>query len=198
MLLHFYNSTSFTPNRLKNSLSYHRLASDRLRRVEHQLAESERNRKLAEDECFVIQRRRTGLDDEKLSSVAESKRCTSSSPSAFIRLIQLSKENVTEELATLSESDLTAMYTDLEVLCIRVREEKDKKIRSRAEALEKSNEEVSQISLCCICRESVRTILFLPCRHLCVCEKCAECPALQGKCPVCRGPIEDQLKVFCS
>ena len=141
---------------------------------------------------------RTHFVDEKMSFVAEAKRSTIPSSSTLTRLVQLSKENVAEDISTLSENNLTAIQTDLEILCIRVREEKDRKIRSRADALEKSNEEVSQSSLCCICRESMRTILFLPCRHLCVCEKCADCPALQGKCPVCRGPIGDQLKVFCS
>jgi hypothetical protein len=42
--------------------------------------------------------------------------------------------------------------------------------------------------------------LVLPCKHLCVCEACAEqlTKTRTPMCPVCRGPIRETMKVFCS
>ena len=57
-------------------------------------------------------------------------------------------------------------------------------------------------NVCCICREVAKSILLLPCRHLCVCEECGDrCYGPSGdrpqqKCPVCRSVVVDRLRVF--
>jgi hypothetical protein len=40
----------------------------------------------------------------------------------------------------------------------------------------------------------------LPCKHLCVCGECVEqlTKTRTPMCPVCRGPIRETIKVFCS
>jgi hypothetical protein len=50
-------------------------------------------------------------------------------------------------------------------------------------------------SLCCICRDQVKSILLLPCRHLCVCSLCIELRPLTH-CPMCRTPATQFLRVF--
>jgi hypothetical protein len=74
--------------------------------------------------------------------------------------------------------------------------------------------------LCCICRESPKCILLLPCKHVCMCSACAEqclvLPYSSGSgsgsssgsganvaaaarlkcCPVCRGHVLDFLRIF--
>ena len=57
-------------------------------------------------------------------------------------------------------------------------------------------------NLCCICREVTKSILLLPCRHLCVCEDCGErcyghnADRRQVRCPVCRTSVLDMIRVF--
>ena len=47
---------------------------------------------------------------------------------------------------------------------------------------------------CVICMEEARTILFMPCRHLCACKKCSL--KIDDRCPICRNIIQDKQKVF--
>ena len=49
--------------------------------------------------------------------------------------------------------------------------------------------------LCCICQDSPKSVLLLPCRHLCVCSGCSDRPELL-RCPVCREEIEEKMAVY--
>jgi hypothetical protein len=51
-------------------------------------------------------------------------------------------------------------------------------------------------STCVICMSEPRTTLVIPCRHMCLCEDCAETLKVQSvKCPICRGPVRSLLKI---
>ncbi|RYG94958.1 hypothetical protein EON65_56680 [archaeon] len=54
---------------------------------------------------------------------------------------------------------------------------------------------VNQQRLCTICMEDDRTVLLMPCRHLCLCSKCSEQSMLQ-LCPICRNRIQEKVTVF--
>ena len=51
---------------------------------------------------------------------------------------------------------------------------------------------------CCICLTGPRTILLLPCKHMCLCDKCGsdDSPQIISKCPICRNDIQQKLSVF--
>ena len=55
-------------------------------------------------------------------------------------------------------------------------------------------------TMCVVCFDAPKDHLVLPCKHLCVCEACAEqlTKTRTPMCPVCRGPIRETMKVFCS
>ena len=87
----------------------------------------------------------------------------------------------------------------LELTLARVRETKEKKVREkeREEEIQRKKQlrEGEMNSLCCICRDSPKSVLLLPCRHLCVCENCCSHYPMD-KCPVCRSTVSQQLKVY--
>ena len=70
-----------------------------------------------------------------------------------------------------------------------------------------NNDEVQQLKLeveqlidartCVICMDKEILYLFMPCKHLVSCEKCALNPAVK-ECPVCRKTIQKRLKTYMS
>ncbi len=52
--------------------------------------------------------------------------------------------------------------------------------------------------LCVICQDAVKSVLLLPCRHLCSCMACYSKLVARGNalCPVCRAPIASSLDVY--
>ena len=49
--------------------------------------------------------------------------------------------------------------------------------------------EKSVDSLCCVCLDAEKDVVFTPCGHLCICRSCvSKLPVAQrSKCPICKG-----------
>eukprot|EP00397_Hematodinium_sp_SG-2012_P012726 GEMP01012904.1.p1 GENE.GEMP01012904.1~~GEMP01012904.1.p1 ORF type:complete len:493 (+),score=130.30 GEMP01012904.1:177-1655(+) len=56
-----------------------------------------------------------------------------------------------------------------------------------------ANQRTQHQDECVVCQDSERTVLFLPCSHLCTCPTCA---AALLDCPLCRAQIQDKLCVY--
>eukprot|EP00088_Acartia_fossae_P006271 TRINITY_DN12898_c0_g1_i1.p1 TRINITY_DN12898_c0_g1~~TRINITY_DN12898_c0_g1_i1.p1 ORF type:complete len:376 (+),score=45.57 TRINITY_DN12898_c0_g1_i1:73-1200(+) len=53
--------------------------------------------------------------------------------------------------------------------------------------------------LCVICVDKMKRVMMLPCRHLCVCERCwehLEASERGGSCPLCRKPVQQIIKAY--
>lgn len=46
--------------------------------------------------------------------------------------------------------------------------------------------------LCSVCRDAKKTVLFLPCNHVCVCEGCRE-RLRPYRCPICQEPVQSHV-----
>jgi len=77
---------------------------------------------------------------------------------------------------------------ELKDILVRVTAEKEKKIRVTLEVEREQR-------LCVICVEAEKTMLLLPCRHLCLCGPCSASPQVLA-CPLCRATIVDRISVF--
>jgi hypothetical protein len=55
-------------------------------------------------------------------------------------------------------------------------------------------------TMCVVCFDAPKDHIIVPCGHMCVCEACAEqlTKTRTPSCPVCRKPIRETVKVFCT
>ncbi|XP_055918190.1 uncharacterized protein LOC129950320 [Eupeodes corollae] len=73
------------------------------------------------------------------------------------------------------------------------------RIKSRSPINTTSTLNKSSESICCVvCRDRPKCVLLLPCKHLCMCEECAEFISAmrQAYCPLCRSNVHKQLSVY--
>jgi hypothetical protein len=95
---------------------------------------------------------------------------------------------------------ITKLQSDIDSLsgCL----EEAKVIAKQRKAKELTEQQLkrddSENALCCVCRDNVKTVLLLPCKHLCLCEECSENIASRRmtSCPVCRQTVNDVLRVY--
>lgn len=54
--------------------------------------------------------------------------------------------------------------------------------------------------LCVVCMEQEKSVVLLPCKHMCMCKACTQQILARGQdtamCPVCRGPIHDIMGLY--
>lgn len=53
-------------------------------------------------------------------------------------------------------------------------------------------------AVCMICADQPKNVVLLPCRHFCLCAGCSQSLLrfYDGKCPLCRRPVEQTMLVF--
>ena len=56
-------------------------------------------------------------------------------------------------------------------------------------------EEEEEKKVCVVCQVQVKSILLMPCRHLCVCNICSQRKELE-RCPLCREWIKERIQVY--
>jgi len=54
--------------------------------------------------------------------------------------------------------------------------------------------EIDNENVCKICFSRKSSIVYLPCQHVAVCEKCT--PRIKHKCPICRSSIKETIKLY--
>ena len=77
--------------------------------------------------------------------------------------------------------------------------------RGLERGLQQTSERHEEEMECVVCMNAPRTHVFMPCKHMCVCEACAtnvmeQDPALAvaKRCPICRGPAQGTMRVVLS
>jgi len=49
--------------------------------------------------------------------------------------------------------------------------------------------------MCVVCQGNEKSVVLLPCRHVCLCKDCANNDNIVD-CPLCRERIRDRIAVF--
>ena len=83
---------------------------------------------------------------------------------------------------------LSEMETELKRALERVTRQKESLLKARLTQQQEKN-------ICVICQVETKTVLLLPCRHLCTCKECSKRVELVN-CPLCRTFITEKIDVF--
>lgn len=60
-----------------------------------------------------------------------------------------------------------------------------------------SNKITDPYHFCVICQDKLKSIVLLPCRHLCLCQECfRQLRRYRRECPMCRQPYEHSIQVY--
>ena len=70
-------------------------------------------------------------------------------------------------------------------------------LKEEVQQLKFEVEQLIDARTCVICMDKEILYLFMPCKHLVSCEKCALKPSIK-ECPVCRKTIQKRLKTYMS
>lgn len=62
-------------------------------------------------------------------------------------------------------------------------------------AKEVASSNLEDARMCLICKEKPKRVLYMPCRHLCVCQDCGHSNRLV-QCPLCRQNILERINVY--
>ena len=66
----------------------------------------------------------------------------------------------------------------------------------RIEELEQRLEKQEISRACCVCFQNTSCMLYEPCNHICVCERCDA--RVLDRCPICRNDIHGRMPVYFS
>lgn len=59
-----------------------------------------------------------------------------------------------------------------------------------------TNTKMNDGNSCVICRDEERSVVLMPCRHMCLCVPCSGSIRTLRTCPLCRKPIQNTLSVY--
>jgi hypothetical protein len=117
---------------------------------------------------------------------------------AKFALNELVKENdmLKGKLAVYCEDNIESFLVkkslvELNSIEERVRRSLDRIIRAK----EVASSNLEDARVCVICKENPKSVLFLNCRHLCVCNECGHLDILVH-CPLCRMEIREKINVY--
>ncbi|GBG34151.1 E3 ubiquitin-protein ligase RNF26 [Hondaea fermentalgiana] len=154
-----------------------------LRGLDEQLAEEKGREDLARS-TWEFQMRKAAKEDARLmdnlqATQDESKLCDA----------QLARfHSSAQDLASTADSDeLQQLMATLLHTARLVRREKDTRMNDQLSAL-------ADVVKCVICQDHARSVVFMPCRHLCVCPSCRK-QLQRNECPMCRARIESSVNV---
>ena len=92
-------------------------------------------------------------------------------------------------------SSASLSLQELESMEVKLRRALDAVVEAKETHLRRRLEQQDTEKACVICLEAPKTVLLLPCSHLCVCSNCSERAELVN-CPLCRNDIESMIKTF--
>jgi len=103
-------------------------------------------------------------------------------------------------LTQLRMDQLGVLEQELDTLLRNVRSHHQQRMLQQLQSVQrrhaeecKGRQSLEEEQACIVCSELEKTMLFLPCRHLCTCEACA---SQLHQCPICRAEIDSKVHAY--
>ena len=113
---------------------------------------------------------------------------------ALSELIQ-ERDSLKTELAMFRGEDNTDLAQKSVAELISLEEQVKRSLDRIIKAKDVASSNLDDARKCVICREKPKSVLFMDCRHLCVCTDCGHLHVLVH-CPLCREIIREKINVF--
>mmetsp|Transcript_8829 Transcript_8829/g.7890 ORF Transcript_8829/g.7890 Transcript_8829/m.7890 type:complete len:346 (-) Transcript_8829:20-1057(-) len=174
-------STTTTTNSTSNSIESSKIVID----LKQSLERETRDRKAVETKMLTLTKQNNGLIAQlsELQLIVDTLQADQQSNNRNL-LIYQGNQNEIDKLSL----DECTQYENQLKSSIEI-------IGRRREYLLRNVQSPNEQRLCVICIEREKTVLLLPCRHLCLCEVCSTYDSLTN-CPVCRRKINDKINAF--
>jgi len=99
--------------------------------------------------------------------------------------LQLERDKLLKETRMYMGEELPSTLKELQNI--------EKVMRASLTKLESKKESLlKEHKMCMLCNDTIRSIAFTPCGHVCVCEQCGQ---REKECPICKMPIQQKIKV---
>ncbi len=82
--------------------------------------------------------------------------------------------------------------------CVVTVPKEKKKDHTECPEIDSSRDVVDGGGECTVCMDQRATAVFTPCGHMCCCFTCAHRCANDGGCPICRGEVDNVVRVYAS
>jgi hypothetical protein len=161
-----------------NSLKERAEQAERMIELERRRADSERTLRVQSEESVCGGRKEL---EAKLESLNSQLRMRETDVKSLQEQVLALNGNA-EDLKTVSSRMLTQILQALRHTVVKIQTEMERR------------KDLGSSDLCVVCMESKKTILIMPCNHLCLCFECSR--SVSDKCPMCRSPVENKIKVF--
>jgi hypothetical protein len=162
--------------------------------VEKATAEAEKHGDRSEKLSALVAEAK-GMTEQAKTEQAERAKAAAEAAAAAAAVKAAAEAEAAAELLQ-AEEEMAALTSRMQSDALRMQQMRARVGSSAVPAAHQDTEE----TMCVVCFDAPKDHLVLPCKHLCVCAGCAEqlTNTRTPTCPVCRGPIRETMKVFCS
>jgi hypothetical protein len=163
--------------------------------VEEATAEAEKHEDRSESLAALVAEAREMIEQAKTEQAERARAAAEAAATA--KAVKAAAEVEAAAAKAVAAAELLQMEEQMAALALRMQKAQAQLgVSPTAHAPHPDAEE----TMCVVCLDAPKDHIIVPCGHQCVCARCAEqlTKTRTPMCPVCRGPIRETMKVFCS
>jgi hypothetical protein len=166
--------------------------------VEEATAEAEKHGDRSEPLAALVAEAKGMIEHAKAEQAERARAAAEQAEAAAAVKAAAEAEAAAERLQ--AEEEVAALTLVIQSAATRLQEAQQRLGNSVTPPAAPTSQPDAEETMCVVCFDAPKDHLVLPCKHLRVCEACVEqlTKTRTPMCPVCRGPIRETMKVFCS
>ena len=163
--------------------------------VEKATAEAEKHGDRSSEKLAALVAEARGMIDQAKTQQAERARAAAEEAAAAAAVKEVAETEAAAERLQ-AEEEMAALTLRMQSDALRLQQMRARVGSSAVPTAHQDTEEAQ----CVVCFDAPKDHIIVPCGHQCVCAGCAEqlTKTRTPTCPVCREPIRETVKVFCT